>query len=135
MPTMCHLQFHSPIRGWFLAKDARAWGGALGWSTGTGTLVVGLHNCSCCRCSVECVANRIGYNGGSICQDYCWEGWTWTQQRQKQRVESSSYLMECDDKAGVCSAYVVHSLSPSVSNCSAFRLLCKQCLCHEQSDH
>lgn len=53
----------------------------------------------------------------------------------RQRVESSSYLMECDDKAGVCRAYIVHSLSPSVSNCSVFRLLCKQYCCHEQSDH
>lgn len=55
--------------------------------------------------------------------------------RDKNRGESSSYLRECDDKAGVCRANVVHSLSPSGSNCSAFRLLCKQCLCYKQSDH
>lgn len=42
-----------------------------------------------------------------------------------QREESSSYLKESDDQVGVCRADVAHSLSPSVSNCSVFRLLCK----------
>ena len=82
---MCHLQFYSPVCGWLLPEDAWARGRALGRRAGTGTLAVGLHNCRCCRSRVECVANRIGYDGGSICQDYCWEGWTSTQQREEQR--------------------------------------------------
>lgn len=127
-----HLQFYSPIRGWFLPEDAWAWGRALGWRTGTGTLAMGLHNCSCCRSRVECVANRIGYNGGSICQDYCWEGWTLTQPREEQiqRGKKTAVTSGNDDKAGVCRAHVVHApLTPSIFNCSAFRLFCKQYLC------
>lgn len=77
------LQSYSPIRGWFLPEDARAWGRALCW--GTGTLAVRLYNCSCCRSSVEGVANRVGYNGGSICQDYCWEGWMLAEKREDRR--------------------------------------------------
>lgn len=92
----CHLPFYSPICGWLLPEDAWARGRALGWCTGTGTLAMGLHNCGCCRSRVECVANRIGYNGGSICQDYCWEGWTLTQQREEQieRGEKQQLLEE-----------------------------------------
>lgn len=46
-----------------------------------------------------------------------------SREENRQRVESSSYLMKCDDKAGVCRACVVHYPSPSVTNCSVFRLL------------
>lgn len=127
---MCHLQSHSPICSWFLPEDAWARGRALGW--GTGTLAVGLNNCSCCRSCVERVANRIGYNGGSIRQDYCWEGQTSIWEREQIR-RSSSYLRKCDDKGGVCRVRAACApLTPSTFTSSAFTLLHNQYLHYRQ---